>query len=78
MATQAQKDKAVLAAAKRLATAQKRVDRLAARISSYDELVATHDLAVKGLTTAQAEVDWAESRPVIDDADTDEDADTEE
>lgn len=64
MATQAQKDKAVTAAEKRLATATKRAERLGKRIEGYDELVVQHGEAVEAVKTAQAELDWAKSRPV--------------
>jgi len=72
MATQAQKDKAITAAEKRLSTVTKREEKLSKRIEGYDELVIAHGLALKAVEVAKGEVEWAKSRPVLDgdDADT--------
>lgn len=74
MATQAQKDKAVTAAEKRLATVTKREERLAKRIEGYDELVAQHGEAVQAVETAKAELVWAQGRPVSGSSDVEADA----
>jgi hypothetical protein len=77
MASQAQKDKAVVAAEKRLLVVAKRVEKLEKKIAAESDLDTQLATARKAVEVAQGEVDWAKSRPVLGE-DVDEDVDEDE